>query len=54
MPNAGNQDHNWKKNYSIQEDQEITEMMVLTNKNFKTIAISIIKDVKKNMNTINK
>ena len=39
--------HNQKKNQSIKTDSEMTEIMELMEKNFKTTITNMLKDLKK-------
>lgn len=41
--------HNQKKNQSIETEPDMTKIMELTDKNFKTI-INLLKNVEENMN----
>lgn len=46
--------HNNKKNQSIETEPEMTKMMILTDKNFKTAIINLLKNVEENMHKIKK
>lgn len=46
--------HNHEKNQSIQTEPEMTKMMILTDKNFKTAIINLFKNVEETMHMIKK
>lgn len=46
--------HNHEKNQSTETEPEMTKMMILTDKNFKTATINLLKNVEENMHMIKK